>query len=311
MANVQILPKPKTSPMTCVVSGDGRGPVLDLGRDINGYGRLYVKIDAIAKPLRQQGWVDPDQAAKLRDQAAQEEARANHLQDQADKYQELVMRLADAAAEVMPSPEAEVITETRETVRDPTRDEIEQWLIEHPNHPLLRHYQPPEPGSAAEHEQLYGAPHQRRKAKHYADVARKRAEQAQQQQSTAPTTQQDHGQPSTPMTTQLQGQEVDIDALLAEKVADIIAFCEGHSEEFRTQVVNRELELADRGYGRARKGLITGLGFEFVEGARDQDYDQPIDPRGEGKDASADENDPVDEDEDELIVEDDEQGETP
>jgi hypothetical protein len=305
MANVQILPKPKTSPMTCVVSGDGRGPVLDLGRDINGYGRLYVKIDAIAKPLRQQGWVDPDQAAKLRDQAAQEEARANHLQDQADKYQELVMRLANAAAEVMPSPEAEVVTEIKREVRDPTRDEIEQWLIEHPNHPLLRHHQPPEPGSAVEHEQLYGAPHQRRKAKHYADVARKRAEQTQQQQqSTAPTTQQDHGQPSTPMTTQLEGQEVDIDALLAEKVADIIAFCEGHSEEFRTQVVNRELELADRGYGRARKGLITGLGFEFVEGARDQDYDQPIDENaGHERD-----NEPVDEDE--LIVDDEEEGET-
>ena len=302
MANVQILPKPKTSPMTCVVSGDGRGPVLDLGRDINGYGRLYVKLDAIAKPLRQQGWADPDEAARLRAQANEQQERANALQDQADKYQELVMRLANAAAEIMPAPEAQVVTEVKETMRDPTWDELEQWLAARPNHPLLKHHQQPEPGSAAEHEQLYGAPHQRRKAKHYADVARKRAQQADIAQSSAPTQQQDHGQPSTPMTTQLQGQEVDIDALLNEKVADIIAFCDGHSEEFRTQVVNRELELADQGYGRARKGLITGLGFEFVESARDQDYDQPVDPNDI---TTSDEDDEV-ADEDDLIVDDDE-----
>lgn len=271
MPEMHIVDKPKAAPGRCLVSSDGRGPMLDTGKDIRRYGRVYLALDALRRPLEASGWLNPEHAEELRNSEAKARREADQVKEYADAYHDLVSRLAEAVGDLLPAPEPEAVTETVETTRAPTEDEIEEWLDNHPDHRLLRRRRPLEPGSQEEHSRLYGSPIDRRKQDHSRNLARKRAEDKKTQQSADPTIEQNHGPVQEQKHIDLHGQTVNVDELLSEKVSTITSFCEGQPQEFREAVVNRELELADEAGRKARKGVIEGLGFEFVEEETEQE----------------------------------------
>lgn len=273
MPEMRIIDKPKTAPARCLVSSDGRGPMLDTGRDIRRYGRVYIALDALRRPLEANGWLNPEHAEELRNEAAKARQEAEQVREYADAYHDLINRLNDAVMDLLPQPEPQTVTKTQEVVRKPTEDEIEKWLENNPDHPILRRRRPLEPGSQEEHSKLYGSPIDRRKQDHQQNLARKRAETKKGQQSTDPTIEQDHGPPEEQKHLDLHGQNVNIDELLSQKVSTVVAFCDGQPQEFREGVVNRELELADQAGRKARKGVIEGLGFEFVGDDNDDEND--------------------------------------
>lgn len=281
MPEMRITDKPKTAPARCLVSSDGRGPMLDTGRDIRRYGRVYIALDALRRPLEANGWLNPEHAEELRNEAAKARQEAEQVKEYADAYHDLISRLSDAVSDLFSEPEPQVVTKTREVTRAPTHEEIEDWLDSNPDHPILRRRRPLEPGSQEEHSKLYGSPIDRRKQDHQKNLARKRAETKKTQQSTDPTIEQDHGPSEEQKHLDLHSQSVNVDELLSEKVNTIVAFCDGQPQEFREGVVNRELELADQAGRKARKGVIEGLGFEFVE---DDDDDENSDEEGDGND---------------------------
>lgn len=278
MPEMRVVDKPKTAPGRCLVSSDARGPMLDTGRDVRRYGRVYIALDALRRPLEANGWLNPENAQKLRDSEKAAREKAELLQDRADDYEDLLQRLADAVGDFLPQPEPEVVTKTREIPRNPTEGEIEDWLERHPDHPMLKRRRPLEPGSQEEHSRLYGSPYDRRRQDHSRNLARKRAENTKAQQAVDPTIEQDHGPSEEQKHVELHGQNVNVDELLSEKVSTIVSFCNGQPQEFREAVVNRELELADKASRKARKGVVEGLGFEFVE----DDDDENSDEEGDG-----------------------------
>lgn len=265
MPEMHIIDKPKAAPGRCLVSSDGRGPMLDTGKDIRRYGRVYLALDALRRPLEANGWLNPEHAEELRNSEKAAREKAELLQDRADDYEDLLQRLADAVGDLLPKAEPQVVTKTEEITRPPTHEEIEDWLDKNPDHPILRRRRPLEPGSQEEHSKLYGSPIDRRKQDHSRNLARKRAEDTKAKQSADPTIEQNHGPVQEQKHVDLHGQTVNVDELLSEKVSTVIAFCDGQPQEFREAVVNRELELADEAGRKARKGVIEGLGFEFVE----------------------------------------------
>lgn len=262
MAEIKILERPRMSPMTCIVTGDGRGPVVDLGRDIRGYGRVYVKVSALRYLLEQHGWLSPEHAEELRAELVEQREVAKKTLERADAYDDLTLRLFEAAQDHIPQPEPEVRVETREVTRDPTDEEITAYLARNPNHPAIT--RPATPGSSEEYHRLYGDPYSNRRKKHREQIAEKRAELADVETSADPDISQDHGQPDDAVTVELHGQKVNLDDLLAGTVREVIDYCEGQPDWFLDEVADHELTLAAKAGRNPRKGLIEGLGFELT-----------------------------------------------
>lgn len=265
MARTGVVKNAKFGPGKCAISGDTKGPFLDTGQNVARYGRIYLSFKWLDEHLRTAGYLKEEDVADLKESFEQLSEENTELESKAETFDSLI----EAISGYLPEQEPEVVEQPVVRHREPTDDEIEDWIKRKgANHPAVRAAQPYEAGSSEEWEALYG--HRReRKPK-----TRKELKQEQITDNEAQDVQTADDGPSRFI--ELHEQTVDLDEVLAQSVKDVTAYAENKSDDFKLSLAKREHFLAKKNSRNVRKGVLLPLGYW------DEDEDESIYPSDEG-----------------------------
>lgn len=228
------------SPSKCFVSGAGHadGPFIDTGKKVRGYGRVYISIRHISNLLREAGWRPAEEVEEQLAEAQQALGQAREFMEKVERYDELMKLLGD----FVPRPEPVVRREVEIRHREPTEAEIAAYVQAHPE--VLKKHERPAPGSTEEWLAHYGPkPEPRRRVV-----------------EVEPTPEPEAELEEPPATVVLHDQEVSIDAVLDNRVQDIVAWAEGVPPEVAAAFVARERWRAVRDDRSPRVMVLRAFG---------------------------------------------------
>lgn len=247
-------------PGKCALSGDNSGPFIDTGKDIRRYGRVYLSIKFFDEPLRQLGYIGPDETKKLETELDTQE---NYIRNLVEKERTLE-QLVEAVSPYIPNPEPEIVKVKERVTRDPTNDEIAQWIKENgADNPVVQEASRVEKGSTEEWNRLYRDNH----AKYDTDSTNVEVKEEPE------IVEVDNEGP--PKVYTLMDQEINIDDILVENIGTINIFLEEKDEEFIAAVIRREYYLAEKNSREVRKGILKANGYW------DNEDDSPLYPEDE------------------------------
>lgn len=300
------------------LTGEDRGPFLDTGLSVGRgkarYGHhIYLSLKHLAPVLRDEGWLTPEDVEDLVERLEALQEQVDELQPKVIAYQNLVETLQEHV-----EPRVEVREKVVAKQRAPTDEEIEQFISANRSRLLNRietvagsedHYRLVYAG----HGYLSGerTPRVTPTTVKSEPAGPEPVNKADPDDNRLLTTaEHDAAYPANdPSVYELQGQAVRLDEVLKGNTKEILAFAEGHPDDFHEALVTREYELGElKGRPHPRKGVIEGLGYEFeAEDESDEESDED-----ELLDADLDEAEEEfdDEEESEEESEDDEEGES-
>lgn len=301
--NVQIVQTAQHRPGGDLITGDPTGPFLDLGLTL-GAGkarkndRIYLALKHLAPVLRDEGWLTKEDAEEMVDELGRLRAENERLLQTEAKLD----RVLEAVAEFY-EPEVVEREVIREVARKPTEGELrayvrknrtdllrtqdrasdERYRETYKGHGYLsddRTPSKPLPGVSSE-PQKDGAGDPTEPVNKL-DAGDNRVSTSEERREVQPDNVVTHFQ--------LEGQTVNLDEVLAGSVKDVIAYADGHGEDFKEALVEREYALGELGKGsHPRKGVVEGLGYEWDEPEEEDDLfgdddieDTEDDEHGEG-----------------------------
>lgn len=292
MPEAKIVQTAQKQPGGDFLTGEGSGPFLDtglkVGRGKARYGHhIYLSLKHLAPVLREEGWQTAEDVEELTERLDALQAQVDELEPKADAYEQLVEALQD---HVEPRVEEREKVVTKE--RDPTEKEIERYISA--NRRTLRSKLERVSGSDDHYEAVYaghGYVSGERTPRVTPTTAKSEPAGPEPVNKVDPadnrlttSAEHDEGYPDNePSVYELQGQPVKLDDVLNGNTKEILAFAEGHPEDFLEALAAREYELGElKGKPHPRKGVIEGLGYEFEA---EDDEEEPEDPdEGEGED---------------------------
>lgn len=254
---------PRYPPGRCAVSGL-TGELIDLGmwgREVHPRQHLYVSVKALSAALKDAGWVQRSEVEKVLEEAEELGKEVERLWTVEEKYTTLV-----GAVKEHIEPEVVVKEVHKVTTLKPTDEDIEEWALRNPDHPILRQHRPPEPGSVEKYRQVYGRTEEQVAP---SDKRRRVTEEKMQERGMMGKAIKKKGKKKVereeikggpPNTYTIHGQIVNIDELLVGNVDDIVKFVEGHEGGFVQAVIDREVFVREKLGEKVRVTLIDKLG---------------------------------------------------
>lgn len=213
-------------PGVCFLSGDFNGPFIDTGKSFREVGRVYLSLKALEEFMRAAGWFPGDEVESTLAEIEEREASIQTYVDEAGRYRDIIEAL-EPLLPVRPEVVREVGIFKDDTVRaqnEALKAEVAEL-------------------SARLHEAVR-------------QVTQPAAPPAPTSEGSAP---EPGAAVPSPSTVVVADQDVDIDALLARAVVDIVAVAGDWPDEAKEALVAREAELRDRISKPARKTLLAGL----------------------------------------------------
>lgn len=233
-------------PGRCAVSGtSSRGPFIDTGLHLRGFGVIYIAVRALETAMRAAGWM-PEQHVKAILADAEATAReAEALRADAQRWREV----RDLLAQVMPKPDPIVNERVTRVPRDPTAAEIATFLERNPS--FLEAHKPARPGSAREWEQLYNSPPGK--------SPRPFVEEHGAEPEPGDGRLMPHREDEVPREITIHDQVVDLDHVLDANLSDIGAWADGKDAAVLEALVARERWRAQVAEKEPRKGVLNLL----------------------------------------------------
>lgn len=255
------------SPGKCAISGDSSGPFIDTGKDVKRYGRIYLSIKFFDEPLRELGYIGPEETSRLSSEIKSALTENVELQGFKEKYEELI----EAMLPYVPVPAPKTVEVKKVVPRDPSDTEVEEWIKKHGNnHPAIKAAIGMEKGSTEEWFSLYRDKHDKpEKLVTTKEQQALNTEKAQEEQVPG----NDEGGPDKFFT--LMDQEVDLDKLLKEPAKTVVSVAEGKPDEFVEALVRREWYIAETKKKSPRKSVLLPLDYW------DEEDDVPLYPSDE------------------------------
>ena len=94
MQEMVVVDRPSVMPMSCVVTGDTAGVMVDTGRELRGWGRVYLSKRAVVAAARElglvKGGVRHEQVLSALEQLEERERDIRELEEQVSKQAELI-----------------------------------------------------------------------------------------------------------------------------------------------------------------------------------------------------------------------------
>lgn len=294
---VQIVQTAQHRPGGDLITGDPAGPFLDLGLTL-GAGkarkndRIYLSLKHIAPVLRDEGWLTAEDVEELVDEVGRLRAENERLTE-ADAKLDAVLEAVSQFFE----PEVVEREVIREVPRKPTEGELRAYVRKNRTD-LLRTQDRESDERYRETYKGHGyVAGDRTPSKPLPGVS---SEPVKDESPTAtddtrvPTTEErDENRPENVVSHfELEGQTVNLDDVLGGSIKEVIAYADGHGDEFKEALVEREYALGEMGKGaHPRKGVIEGLGYVWDEEASEEDepehlFDDDLEDGEDGEDSS-------------------------
>lgn len=252
MAITRKIERAQLRPGKCLFSGDSKGPFIDTGVDIDGYGRVYLSIRHLEGMLRPYGFRSGPEVVEMLEKLGTVTQQNTELRKFKDGWEEAVETIRPFMPEVPP----EIVVHTQIQYEEPDDEQIELWLKRNPDHPLVVQYRPYDAGSSEEWQALYAGHNEKKRAKAAKERAREEWEKQNKLRAEIEAVTEDDGPPRF---IELMGQQVDLDMVLQADVQSILTMAGDMPAEFHGPLLEREKYLAKKGGTEPRKTLVKGL----------------------------------------------------
>lgn len=256
--SAKVVETARLRPGKCAITGDTTGPFLDTGKNVPRFGRVYLSVRGLTDSLRDFGFLAPDESESIREDNERLQDEVRRLTAIEDDYRTLI----DAVAPHI-EVEPQVIVEKDTKVRAPNDEEIEAWIKERGGaHPAVVAARPLEKGSPEEWRALYGDTPPGHPQFSKPPTAGRESTQPQELANRDAQEVIEVGSHTNVVT--IHDQEVDLNKVLDQKIDDVLDWAEGHDDDVHESLYHAEYTLAKEKNRDPRKGVIEGLGYEYV-----------------------------------------------